>query len=175
MEKRHLGLYNPQALVDTMLYMNGLYFALRSGGKHRQLRFHQCQIELLEQPGERAHLKYTEDISKNRPGGLKHRKLKPKVVVHYANEQNPDRCFIRLFKLYKSLCPKENLKENALYMQPLKNPTDQCWYSTKPIGHYTLDKTVAKMCSFGGKGSYRTNHSHRATAATRLYQAGVGD
>ena len=43
-----LGSNNPQALVDTMLYMNGLYFALRSGDEHRQLRFNPCQIELVE-------------------------------------------------------------------------------------------------------------------------------
>ena len=36
---------NPQAQVDTMLYMNGLYFALRSGEEHRQLWFNPCQIE----------------------------------------------------------------------------------------------------------------------------------
>ena len=69
----------------------------------------------------------------------------------------------------------ENLKKNAFYLQPLKNPTSQCWYSVKPIGHDTLDKTVARMCSLGGIGGYRTNHSLRATAATRLYQAGVDE
>ena len=71
-KKGNLGCSNPRALVDTILYMSGLYFALRSGGEHRQPRFHQCQIELIEQPGERACLKYTEDIPKNHPGGLKH-------------------------------------------------------------------------------------------------------
>ena len=110
-KKGILGESTPQALVDTMLYMNGLYFALKSGEEHRQLRFHQCQIQVIERPGERAYLQYTEEISKNRPGGLKNRKLKPKTVVHYANERNPNRCFVRLFKLYKSKCPTENLKK----------------------------------------------------------------
>ena len=70
------------------------------------------------------------------------------------------------------VCPMENLKKNAFYLQPLKNPTSQCWYSVKPIGHDTLDKAVARMCSLGGVGGYRTI---RATAATRLYQAGVDE
>ncbi len=85
-----LGCSSPQTLVDTMIFMTGLYFALRSGDEHRQLRFEPCQIELVERSGERPHLVYTEDISKNRPGGIKGRKVKPKVVLHHANLENPD-------------------------------------------------------------------------------------
>ena len=41
-QKGVLGSSNPQSLVDTMLlYMCEIYFALRSGQEHRQLRFHQ--------------------------------------------------------------------------------------------------------------------------------------
>ena len=55
-EKGILGDDNPQSLLDTMLFMNGLYFALRGGKEHRQLRHHPSQIELIEKPGERAYL-----------------------------------------------------------------------------------------------------------------------
>ena len=53
--------YTPQTLVDTM---NGLYFALRKGKEHRQLRSTPCQIEVIEKEGERPYLKYTVDTSK---------------------------------------------------------------------------------------------------------------
>ena len=38
--------------------------------------------DFIFRPGERLHLLYTENISKNRPGGLKERKCKPKVHGH---------------------------------------------------------------------------------------------
>ena len=93
-EEEELGSHSPQALVDTMLFMNGVYFVLRSGDEHRNLRYDTPQIELIEKPGERAYLQYTEDISKNHPCGLKGRKQNRKVVVHYENANNPSRCFV---------------------------------------------------------------------------------
>ena len=66
--------HSPQALVDTMLFMHGIYFALKSGHEHRNLRFEPAQVDLVDRAGERAYVCYTEDISKNNPGGLKGRK-----------------------------------------------------------------------------------------------------
>ena len=65
-----LGQHSAQALVDTMLYMSGTYFALRSGQEHRALWHSPSQIELVEKPGQRAFLKYTEELSKNNQGGI---------------------------------------------------------------------------------------------------------
>ena len=154
--------------------MNGVYFALRSGDEHRNLRHSPSQIELIEKSGERAFLRYTEDISKNHPGGLKGRKQNPKVAVHYENVENPSRCFVCLHKPYNSKCPP-NRPAGAFYLKPLKNTTGAYWYGAQPIGHQKLNSTVARMCKAAGIQGFKTNHSLRATAATRLYQAGVDE
>ena len=83
-----LGDHSPQALLDTMVFMCGLYYALRSGQEHRSLRMD--QIRLVEPPGELSFLVYTENASKNNPDGLKHRKLSAKEVKHYANVECPN-------------------------------------------------------------------------------------
>ena len=173
--KSLLGDGNPQALVDTMMLMNGIYFALRSGSERWQLRSDPCQIKLVERPGHRSYLEYTEDTSKNRPGSLKGRKIKPKVVHHYDNPENPERYFVRLFKLYQQLHPPDRSKNTFYYFKPLKNPTAHIWFTTKLIGHNPLEQTVARLCSAAGIQEFRTNHSLRATTATRLYQAGVDE
>ena len=173
-QKGLLGSNSPQTLLDTILFMNGMYFALRSGSEHRQLRNDPCQIELVEREGERSYLRYTEYVSKNKPGGLKGRKTKPKIVLHHANEHNPERCFVKLFKMYNRLCPSDRPKD-VFYLQPLKKTSPDCWFSTKPVGYNKLDATVARLCKSAGIIGYRTNHSLRATTATRLYQAGVDE
>ena len=37
-EENILGDHSPESLLNTIIFMNGLYFALRSGDEHRQLR-----------------------------------------------------------------------------------------------------------------------------------------
>ena len=106
-----LGDSSPQSLV----------FALRSEDEHRQLRSHPFQIQVIERPGHRAYLEYVEDSSKNRPGGLKGRKLSPKIVQHHNNPENPARCFVQLFKRYQNLLPKDR-PDGSFYFQTIENP-----------------------------------------------------
>ena len=131
-EKEILGGGNPQSLLNTMVYMNGLYFALRGGKEHRQLRHQPSQVKLFEKPGEKPYLLYKEDVSKNNPSGLKGRKNKQKIVMHHANLENPKRCFVLLYKLYNSHCPPEQ-PSNSFYLQPLKNPSKDLWFSTHQL------------------------------------------
>ena len=56
-EKGILGGHSPQSLLRTMIFMNGLFFALQSGDEHRNLRRKPCQIELVHKEGERPYLK----------------------------------------------------------------------------------------------------------------------
>ena len=63
-QKGLLDDHTPQVLLDTIICMNGLNFALHSGKERHQLRFSPPQIELVEKQGEQAYLVYREDISK---------------------------------------------------------------------------------------------------------------
>ena len=65
-----LGDHCPQVLLDTMIFYNGLYFVLRSGREHRQLRLRPRQIKFFEK-GERSYLRYTEDVSKKQTRRIK--------------------------------------------------------------------------------------------------------
>ena len=129
---------------------------------------------MVEKPGEKAYLKYTEDISKNRPGGIKGRKVKLKVVLHHANTAQQEHCFVRLFKRYPELLP-DNRPHDAFYFQPLKNPTRSCWYFKKLLGHHTLRNTLSRLCKKAGITGYKSNHTLHATAATRLYKSGIDE
>ena len=77
-------------------------------------------------------------------------------------------------KLYTSLCP-DNVSTTAFYLQPLPKPRPSHWFSSKPLGHNTLNHMVKEMCSAAGIKGHKTNHSLRATAATRLFHAGIDE
>lgn len=94
-------------------------------------------------------------------------------MVHYANP-NTERCFVCLYKLYCSKCPRDR-PENVFYLTPRCKPTEECWYSKEPVGHNVLGSTVKRLCQKAGVLGYKTNHSLRVPAATRLFQHGVDE
>ena len=171
-EKGLLGTHSPQVLIDTLVFMSGLYFALRSGEEHRQMRF--SSIQLVEKPGLTPYLVYTELASKNNPGGLKHRKVERKQVAHYANTGHPDRCFVEVYKQYCIRRPKD-VSDDVFYLSPISNPKGTVWFKKSPIGIHTLSATVKRLCEKAGIHGYKTNHSLRVTAATRFFQKGTDE
>ncbi|CAC5381937.1 unnamed protein product [Mytilus coruscus] len=139
-DKGILGVDNPQQLLDTLLYLCGLHFALRGGTEHRRLRLNsnpQITGPFQDKDAKLRYLLYKEDVSKANAGGLKHRKVVPKSV--------------RAFETQKT--------EINVLLQYLK--------STSHFG------TVKRLCTSIGLTGKRTNHSLRASAATRLYNAGI--
>ena len=70
--------------------------------------------------------------------------------------------------------PKEG-KSEALYLRPLRYAGSNCWFADSPVGVHLLQKVVGKLCEAAGFKGHFTNHSLRATAATRLYLAGVDE
>ena len=167
-ERNILGGSNPKQLVDTLLYLFGVHFALRAGIEHRSLRVGPNSQITVHEENNFKYLLYKEDVSKTRQGGLKHRKIIPKQVRAYENVFQPDRCIVKLYKKYLSLRPA-NLKSNDFYLRPLANPRSNCWYTCQPIGKNTLANVVSEIAKKAGIDGRVTNHSLRATAASRLY------
>ena len=97
-------------------------------------------------------------------------KITPKTVRAYSNEANPERCIIRLYKLYLSKLHND-LPPDAFYFKPkeITSPSDPVWFTRQVLGVNTLAKIVSTICTNGGLAGHRTNHSLRATAATRMY------
>ena len=170
-----LGDHSPFALLNTIFFMCGLFLALRSGNEHRQLRLNpRPQITLHEQC-EIPYLMYKEDFSKNHQGGLKNHKIKPKVVKHHANTDNPSRCFVRILKFYLSKL-NPDVPHSDFYFKPLQKwSSTGPWFSQQPLGQNTLDNMMATICKKAGVTGFKTNHSLRAMAASHLYHSGIDE
>ena len=117
---------------------------------------------------------YTEDVSKTNQGGISHRRRECKQVTHYANDVSPQRCLIRLYKLYMSECPVD-CPHGAFYLKALSKPTQKYWYPKTPVGDNTLQQTVCRLCESVGFNGHFTNHSLRVISATRLFEANVDE
>ena len=63
----------------------------------------------------------------------------------------------------------------AFYRSALRCPKPNCWYSNVPVGHNKLASTIKRLSEQGGLSGYRMNHSLRETAATRMYDMGMGE
>ncbi|XP_071114617.1 uncharacterized protein KIAA1958-like [Haliotis cracherodii] len=174
-EKGMLGEDTPQKLLDTLVYLIGLNCALRAGDEHRNLRVGpNSQFQITEDSSGVTYLKYTEDISKTNKGGLKSRKCSRKTIRVSENVELPQRCPVRLYRKYMSLRPN-NGKCNAFYLRPLHYVKEGVWYADIPVGKHPLRATVSKLFKQAGIEGYFTNHSLRATAATRLYDSGLDE
>ena len=172
--RKILGSETPKQLVDTLLYLFGVHFAMRAGVEHRSLRVgEKSQITLHMENGLRF-LLYKEDVSKSNQGGLDHRKIKPKIVRAYENVTNPDHCIVNLYLKYLSVRP-EGLTTDDFYLRPLARPRGNVWYSSQPIGKNTLTKIVGEMAKKAGIEGKITNHSLRASSASRMYNNNVDE
>lgn len=162
-----LGTKDPNTLRNTLLYLIGVNFALRGVQEHTSLKLSHFAIVEIDNI---KTLRYTETSSKTYSGGISCMHVKPKVVSAFPNNVNSERCVVKLYEKYLAHRP-ENV--NRLYLKSLNIIKDEIWYSSQPLGINTVKKVVSQMCRKAGFNGFFSNHSLRATAATRLFQHGV--
>ena len=106
-----LGNSTSQSLLDMLIFYNGLFPSLRSRKEHRQLAVSNrgCRAAKWKalEPSRESKGKKDDTKGSNPPP---------------ANLSNPQRRFVRLFKLYWELCPPD-APGDAFYLQPSHKPT----------------------------------------------------
>ena len=150
-----------------------LHLALRGGLEHCRLKRpgFNCQIAVEFDVHGKCWLAYREDpLQKTNQGGLTAKGHRKEVFVYECS--NIRRCPVQLFIKYtKLLPPAKSCKK--LYMRPKVKFTPSTWYNDQPYGNNKIFTTVKTVCGKAGLDGRYTNHSLRATSASRLYQNGV--
>ena len=84
---------------------------------------------------------------------------------------DPTRCPVCIVEKYLNLILYGG-SNASLYVQSMKKPKPNVWYTTQPVGINKIRKVVGKMLKNAGLDGYFTNHSLRRTCATRLFRSG---
>ena len=179
-EKGTIGTHSPNALLNAVFFYCGMYFCLRGGEEHRELKMSQLVFKDVANPSDETQtircLEYTEHGSKNRKGLVYQVHLDNKIVRHYSDSSRGERCIVYLTELYCSRLPESAKDKDLFYCKPKMKFTaeDDCWYFDIPIGRNILARKLNDMFIATGldcEGIY--NHSLRATGISRLYNNGV--
>ena len=172
-----LGEDTPDKLRSTLLFLLGINLALRAVDEHYQLRRampnkpSQLAVECNSQ-GTKCVVYREDTCTKTNDGGLLQMRKERKIVWIYPSK-NINRCPVRLFEKYLSLCPKGYTKKPNFYLQSLKCHTPKQWYGREVVGSNKVKEVVKQLLSDAKIDGYFTNHSLRRSGGTRLFQAGV--
>ncbi len=161
-----------EGLVNVVYFYNCKLFGLRSGDEHSSLTVEQFKFgisdgsEYVQFTGS-EYVQFTGSTSKTYHGGLKHRKLLPKVLKIHSVPELGERDIVCCYKYYLSLI----LEKGAFYRRPSKaSPlVKQPSFTNQVIGKNSLSGLVKKFCSQAGFVGNFTGHSGKVTCATELF------
>ena len=174
LESGVIGLDDPQKLLNGVIYFLGIYLALRGVAEHNSLRRPGCdpQIKITTDSRGVKCLVYREDpLTKTNQGGLNaHSKSAKIVYVYPTSDVNRDP--VTYYEKYCGLL-SQSCSSKKLYSRPKKITTPNQWYCDQPLGINKIKSAVKQMCKQAGIEGKYTNHSLRATCATRMFDKEV--
>ena len=168
-----LGTHSPQSLFNTIWYFNTKLFGFRGAHESRQLKW--GDITLHKDTEGDEYLQFRERLSKTRQGNSSIRAFAPKA---YCNKEDPTRCPVECYKLYKSHRPSNyTYPESPFYVSINHSGTPSNhfnWYKNSPMGPKLLASVMKNMAQKAGINDKKlSNHSVRRTMCTTLLQEGV--
>ena len=150
-----------------------MYFCLRGGQEHRDLRVEQFyRFPNEEVYDDSTYYQYVENGSKNYQGRFIEVGGRNKIVKAYS-QPGSYRCPVKILDIYLSKLPPH---PKAFYLQwmPKTPEPGKPWYKVTPVGVNPLKNMMPKICQLAGISRY-TNHSLRATATTRMFNSGINE
>lgn len=133
----YLGNPNPEVLKNLSIVL-GLNFGLRAVQEHCNLRMKSFQLSFGIDEDGKHYLEYNEYVSKTDSVRLAHARLKRKTVRVYENNDEPERCPVKLYKGYMPRVP-EGALSNSFYLRPLKEPKGDICCNKIASGRETLE------------------------------------
>ena len=167
-----LGTTSPSSLLNAIFFNNGKILCLRGGEEHRRLKLSQFEFG-SDEGGD--YVVFVENGSKNRSGSYKD-KAENKIIKQYAQPQLNERCYVNLLHCYMEKLPKVAFERDIFYWRPKESTSASPvapWFEERVLGKATLAHMVKNMCAEAGIAGNKTNHSLRATGATRMFEGNV--
>ena len=138
--------------------------------EHQRLRRpgFRSQIEFVTDEHNVERLVYKEDpLQKTIQGGIGCKNTRKVVHVYPASDES--RCPVKILKKYIRLMPPPRTCQK-FYLRPRPKYSHSIWYCDQPYGNHKLSSTIKSMCAKAGLKGKFTNHSLRATSASRMYE-----
>ena len=170
-ETGQLGDHNPQALLNTVWYLNTKLFGFRGSDESRHLKWD--DITLKTDPNGDEELHFNERTTKTRDGNSSHsRAFIPK---QFENKEKPERCPVRIYKRYSDQRPESTKMPGSPYYLAINHQRapQGLWYKCQPLGVNKLNTIMPRMAQEAKLVGHFTNHSVRKTMCTQLLHAGV--
>ena len=159
-----LGGHSPNSILNTLWLYNSLGFILRGSQEHRAMCWGDVQLGKDEDGTE--YLTFNERQTKTRQGDTTDIRAVPPTL--WANEDDEDRCPIKIYKLYRDKRPADfNGDDDPFYLAATTRFNGQgSWFMRQPVGQNKLGLMMRQMTGTLSRHPQErklTNHSGRKT------------
>jgi len=166
-----LGTSTPDSILQTLWLYTTIHFGLRGCQEHRDMCW--GDVTLKHDGDGREFLEFSERQTKTRTGDNPRdiRTVKPKL---WANVNNPDRCPIRIYKLYAEKRPTGFSEPSSPFYvaaTTIHHPSPQeTWFKRNPIGVNKISSMMKRMVERAGLNPDKklSNHSARKHLVQKL-------
>ena len=166
-----ISLDTAQGLSYGVFFYNCKLFGLRALDEHVEME--KEQLEIVPGSQGRFGIHFKGRLCKNAQGGLRHRKIPLKNLVHWGDPTNA-RDVVKLYDKYFSLIPEKG----RFYRKPLKEAGKGPRFGKQPVGVNKLEGFVKAMfdeAKIDTTNRRITNHSIKASLCTIMWNEGFDD